>query len=403
MKKEQLILLVSNPNQSFVKTEIETFAKLVKQLFVISTTHELPYFELPNNVVYTKFSLVNYKTQKIDYDLVGVFVKDSLVHLTNYKYLNKSKEHFSTLRQANYLKQSLKNFIVSNNIEEETPILSFWCDIWAVAMALLKRENTNVKVYSRLHGRDLYEERKPTTTFAIPFRPFVVKQLDGLFPISKHGSAYLANKYPLFKDKIKASYLGCPDYKVCDNPSKTLTIISIATVRHVKRIHRIAEVVKNYPKAIHWIHIGGEANRLNDPTIAYTEKIINEIKLVQNKQVTLMGMVDVNEIESIVNQFNPHVLVNTSEYEGLPVSVMEALSMGVPCIATDVGGTKEMINEKTGLLLNAQFTNDQLIEAIEHISSNWLTNKIEYRKTTKLHWMKTLNPIKNREQFIKWV
>ena len=46
------------------------------------------------------------------------------------------------------------------------------------------------------------------------------------------------------------------------------------------------------------------------------------------------------------------IFVNPSYSEGLPTSVMEAASVGLPIIATDVGGTREIIrNMESGLLI----------------------------------------------------
>jgi len=48
------------------------------------------------------------------------------------------------------------------------------------------------------------------------------------------------------------------------------------------------------------------------------------------------------------------IFVNPSYSEGLPTSVMEAASVGLPIIATDVGGTNEIIEDnKSGLLYKA--------------------------------------------------
>jgi glycosyltransferase involved in cell wall biosynthesis len=43
--------------------------------------------------------------------------------------------------------------------------------------------------------------------------------------------------------------------------------------------------------------------------------------------------------------------VNLSSSEGVPLSIMEALAMGVPVVATAAGGTGEMVDETVGELL----------------------------------------------------
>jgi glycosyltransferase involved in cell wall biosynthesis len=43
--------------------------------------------------------------------------------------------------------------------------------------------------------------------------------------------------------------------------------------------------------------------------------------------------------------------VNLSSSEGVPLSIMEALAMGVPVVATAAGGTGEMVDDSVGALL----------------------------------------------------
>ena len=65
------------------------------------------------------------------------------------------------------------------------------------------------------------------------------------------------------------------------------------------------------------------------------------------------GRVDNVQVRSFYRDTFVNVFVNTSSSEGVPVSIMEAQSAGIPVIATAVCGTPELVNENDGLLLPA--------------------------------------------------
>jgi glycosyltransferase involved in cell wall biosynthesis len=61
------------------------------------------------------------------------------------------------------------------------------------------------------------------------------------------------------------------------------------------------------------------------------------------------------------------LFVLPSEREGLPLSVLEAMAFGVPCIATDVGGNREVIvHGQTGLIIKPEAP-EQLAQAIDFL------------------------------------
>lgn len=61
------------------------------------------------------------------------------------------------------------------------------------------------------------------------------------------------------------------------------------------------------------------------------------------------------------------LFVMSSDKEGLPLSLGEAMAYGVPCIATDVGGNKEIVSHgQTGLLVKSG-SPARLAEAIEYL------------------------------------
>ncbi len=45
------------------------------------------------------------------------------------------------------------------------------------------------------------------------------------------------------------------------------------------------------------------------------------------------------------------VYVNPSDFEGLPVSILEAMALARPIVATEVGGVPSVITDTTGVLV----------------------------------------------------
>ena len=78
----------------------------------------------------------------------------------------------------------------------------------------------------------------------------------------------------------------------------------------------------------------------------------------------LMGNTANSEVMRRYGKMNVDVFVNVSENEGLPISIMEATSFGMPVIATDVGGTSEIVkNGENGFLIEKDFTDDTLLRS----------------------------------------
>jgi glycosyltransferase involved in cell wall biosynthesis len=75
---------------------------------------------------------------------------------------------------------------------------------------------------------------------------------------------------------------------------------------------------------------------------------INKLKL--GKNFHFYNYVPTNELVKLYQ--NATIYVLPSYYEGLPTSLLEALSCGLPCVATDVDGNNELIiNGENGILI----------------------------------------------------
>ena len=52
-----------------------------------------------------------------------------------------------------------------------------------------------------------------------------------------------------------------------------------------------------------------------------------------------------DDVERIFKSENVNLFITTSATEGVPISLVEAFSMGIPAIGTDVGGIPEAIRD----------------------------------------------------------
>ena len=105
-----------------------------------------------------------------------------------------------------------------------------------------------------------------------------------------------------------------------------------------------------------WHHVGDGVlrNELTELTskLNVTDKFIFE------------GLIDSTKILDYYTDRNIDLFVNVSESEGVPFSIMESFSVGIPVIATDVGGTSEIVDESVGGLLKEELTAQDLAAKI---------------------------------------
>ncbi|MDD2751774.1 MAG: glycosyltransferase family 4 protein [Candidatus Omnitrophica bacterium] len=122
------------------------------------------------------------------------------------------------------------------------------------------------------------------------------------------------------------------------------------------------------------------------------EKLIRKLGL-QEKIILPGWRTDIPRILSATD-----CLVLTSLWEGLPISVLEALASGCPVVATDTGGIKEVIREgKNGFLVppkNTQALAEKLISLLKdnalrktmsESSRNSLEDKFDLRESCARH------------------
>jgi glycosyltransferase involved in cell wall biosynthesis len=79
---------------------------------------------------------------------------------------------------------------------------------------------------------------------------------------------------------------------------------------------------------------------------------------------------DVKDIPAFNAELDIFVFPSLSKGEGCPVALLEALSCGLPCIATDIPGSKDLIQNGVNGVLVPPENPDLLAEAIRHLQTS---------------------------------
>jgi glycosyltransferase involved in cell wall biosynthesis len=107
-----------------------------------------------------------------------------------------------------------------------------------------------------------------------------------------------------------------------------------------------------------WVHFGDGSAKKS------LIKKMNE-KLLVNVQAQFFGHVANLQVMQHYREHPVDVFVNVSKTEGgAPVSIQEAISCGIPVIATSVGGNPEIVSGENGILLSSSPTPDEIAAAL---------------------------------------
>ena len=123
-------------------------------------------------------------------------------------------------------------------------------------------------------------------------------------------------------------------------------------------------------------------------------------ELPTNIQVEFTGAFSNKEVLKFYQQNHVDLFINVSASEGVPVSIMEALSFGIPVIATNVGGTSEIVDNQVGELLKTDISADEIAKTIQLLASQ---NLAELRKNARNRWNDISNAEKNYSQFVEFL
>ena len=410
----KLILLTKHypfgTGEEFIEGEVDELSSLFENLTIIAC--QVPYDSeqtrtVSDNVNVIRINVSNSAIRKLFYcisGLRGLFDSDVRKELHSAKSFMAKGAVFYYLGKVCSIYSKVYSAVKDNaSIKEgSTIIYSYWLyDTADIAIRLRDSGIFGKKsiAVSRGHGYDVYSERNSANW--IPFQADRIRKLDLSLICSNDGRDYLRARYPDQQDKIQTSYLGTADFGLgCSVSNDQFHLVTCSWLAPLKRLDLLIDALviaqQRHKNKLKWTCIG--SGELLDH---YKDRAENELK---HMEIVMTGALTKAQLYKYYSDNSVDLFVNVSESEGLPVSIMEAQSFGIPSLATDAGGTREItINGSTGLLIPVKSTAVEIADALDFFLTMPSDKKNEYRMKCRSTWEEYFNSKTNYRRFAKQI
>ncbi|MCF0219035.1 MAG: glycosyltransferase [Muribaculaceae bacterium] len=374
--------------RTFVEPEIAALAERFERVIVLPLVRKEDKFDtstLPSNVSISDFW--------IDYEK-HCGKRRRLRHLLSPRFWQLAKgqrRDGATLKyvsSAMEFASALPSFLTQQGLAlQDTLFYTFWFELATSGLALVH----GAKYVSRCHNYDLYGPR------AHHLRGFSIAGSRGIYDVSLAGAAFLNRQFPGQSDKIKTVTLGSiKAFPQSLNPAADggdiIKVFSCSRVEPVKRVALNLEMMRRLAaarpgKQIVWEHAGSGS--------LFAELQAAASTLPPNLSVRLHGEMTNREVQELYTKQHFDFLLLLSTREGLPIAICEAMSYGVPVIATAAGGTGEIVDADVGALLPVDFADADFAEAVRHV----MRGSDEMRRRAWEKWEKCFNGKTLRQGF----
>lgn len=290
----------------------------------------------------------------------------------------------AVINANNYLHSSQMKEILKQ-VKPDDVFYSYWGKVGTDLWPFVKGK---AKLVSRFHGDwDLWGS---CDDYA-PMRVQAAKALDMAAFISDIGKEYFLAKWQTGNPQVFP--LGTVNRGIISHRSSdgVIRVVSCSTIYSVKRvdlIYRALQLIED--RQVEWTHIGG--GRVIDNGVVENELKEMTSSSRPNVKVNLLGPMPNADVLKFYEEHPVDVFVNVSMIEGVPVSVMEAISYNIPAVGTDVGATREVVTQSSGVLISANPTEMEVRDAIIKAADAKDLKPCE-------HWDKRYNADKNYKQW----
>lgn len=327
--------------------------------------------------------------------LFGVFVQETHNHLKESAGVDFTAVYTSIFKRG-ALWSLKKNFSLAiktlqATISEDYDIVHAHYTLPSGLLGLIPKYLKRKKLILTTHGTDInILPYKNKVTYALV--RFTLKKSDKIIAVSRALKEKVIADFDVDEGKIVVIPCGVDiaKFKLMDKetsrkklnlPSSKFIILHLATLNPVKRTDILVRafniVTENYKEVL--LIIAGDG-----PCREKLIELTKELKLSEN--ILFTGYIEREKVPLWMASADLFAL--SSESEGTPVTVLEALATGVPIVATDVGGLRDIIDsEKIGRLVKVGDPDSFAVAILDMVRSiNTVDKSLIRAKSVQYSW-----------------
>ncbi len=407
MRVNKLLMLTANfpfenfGDSNFIKNEIEELCNNFDQVKILSTAGSNTTNLCSDNKIAEK-RCVPIKKFRFIKALKAVLMCFSKQAREEYSY---AKQNYANIGGFEIYKKIFKYYYachclindIAEMSDEDTYIYSYWFSsrAFSAVKAVADGKCKAKKIVSRAHRFDIYK-----SVGYQPFRSYLLQNIDRIYFVSEAGKADFEKEIASKVQNVKSSFcvyrlgINAPISVVPDMQSagKIFKIVSCSNVIPIKRLDLIIKALSLLNIDIEWTHYGSGKNFSEVADMAESE-----LKNNRHIHYRFAGHIDNDRLLEIYKNEHIDLFLNVSDSEGVPVSIMEAQQFGIPAMARDVGGNREIVLNE--LLLPSEVSAKDIAQAIFDYAQKTCEEQIVIRQKSRQIICDRYDSIRNTKRF----